>query len=72
MLPLHVYRVQAGQTYHCRLGREELEREVVGAIRQRIDLIRNPLHRVVAREGRGKGGVATDVVSWLQVMEDKK
>jgi hypothetical protein len=72
MLSVHVCRVQAGQTYHCRLGREELEREVIGAIRQRIDLIRDPLHRVIAREGGGRGGVATDVVSWLQVMEDKK
>jgi hypothetical protein len=39
-----------GQTNHGRLGREELEREVVGAIGQRVDLIRDPLHR-----GRGSG-----------------
>jgi len=63
--------VRAGQTHHGRLGRKELEREVVGAIGQRIDLIRNPLHREGATEGRGKGGVADDVVSWLQVMEQK-
>ncbi len=34
----------AGHTYHGCFGREELEREVIGAIRQGIDLVCNLLH----------------------------
>jgi hypothetical protein len=38
-------RAQWGKrAYHGRLGREELEREVVRALGQSIDLIRNSLH----------------------------
>lgn len=58
----------AGQTYHCRLGRKELEREVIGAIGQGIDLIRNLLHREIGLRGR-RDGVDKDGESWLQVME---
>lgn len=51
----------AGQsTHHGRLRREELEGEVIGAIRQGIDLIRDPLHCEVS--GGGQQRVAEE--SW--------
>lgn len=53
----------SGATHHGRLGREELEGEVVGAIRQRIDLIRNLLHRKDGVESEAQSGVAKDGVS---------
>jgi hypothetical protein len=52
-----------GATHHGRLRREELEREVVGAIRQRIDLIRNLLHCAEGSERRTRSGVAEHVES---------
>lgn len=62
----------AGSTHHCRLGREELEGEVVGAIRQRVDLIRNLLHGKEGTKGEIQSGVAEDGVSWLQVRKEQK
>jgi hypothetical protein len=52
-----------GQTNHGRLGREELEREVIGAIGQRGDLIRDPLHGDM-----GTGVVGEGEESWRGVI----
>lgn len=58
-----------GQTHHRRLGREELEREVIGAIGQGIDLIRDPLHDgEVDVGGRGRCG-SEEGGSWLGMMQ---
>jgi hypothetical protein len=52
-----------GQTNHGRLRREELEREVVGAIGQRGYLIRDPLHG-----GIWTGKVGEGEESWRGVI----
>ena len=61
-----------GQAHHRRLRREELEGEVVSAIGQCIDLIRNLLHRVPLLERDMKDQMAEEVVSWLQVVKEQK
>lgn len=64
MVNFHPVRAcTAGQTNHGRFRREELEREVIGAIGQGVDLIRNPLHRAGWVEGQD--GVAVE--SWRRV-----
>ena len=51
------------KTNHSRLGREELEGEVVCAMRQGADLIRDPLHRAVQDVSGVKSGVDKDADS---------
>ncbi|RMZ68067.1 hypothetical protein GMOD_00004234 [Pyrenophora seminiperda CCB06] len=63
---------EVGQPHHGRLGREELEREVVGAIGQCINLIRNLLHLFPLLERDMNSGVAGEVVSWLQMVKEQK
>lgn len=66
-----------GATNHGRLGREELEGEVIGAIGQGIDLICNPLHLVLAlRECKEGVGVEESeslrrVIKWSQEIAGK-
>jgi hypothetical protein len=57
-----------GQTNHGRFRREELQREVIGAIRQGIDFIRNPLHREMWVKGQRRV-VEEDAESLRRVME---
>jgi hypothetical protein len=61
--PFYYRPVHSGETYHRRLRREELQREVVGAIRQRIDLIRNLLHLAISLGNDRNGVVAGGAVS---------
>lgn len=53
-----------GQTHHGRFRREEFEGEVIGAIGQGVDFIRDPLHGDVGGFGGRKGGVRGDGESW--------
>jgi hypothetical protein len=55
--------------YHGRLGREELEREVIGAIGQGVDLIRDPLHHGGVLFPERDSGGARGAESWRRMME---
>lgn len=61
-----------GYTHHGRLRRKELQREVIGAIRQCIDLIRNLLHCEIVAGGKvGGRGVEGAEALWPVIVSRK-